>query len=141
MHVADCIQTQGKKLVNHIGIVGFLIQKKPYSSLKEAFNNWRIVEENVNYQTDPTTGDFTVSGKYNNKWGQQDFLIEMLSPVLSNTYIDITGENFEHYIWIVDNHVYRTSKIDGVDVNYNSSDDDSDDDDSCDDDDPCDDNK
>jgi hypothetical protein len=99
--------------------------KEPYTSLEEAFKNWRIVENNVKYCTEKKTGDFLVSGKYNDKIGQQDFLIKMLAPVLSNTYIDVTGEDFVHYIWIVDRHKYRAERFDGVDEKYNSSDDES----------------
>lgn len=99
--------------------------KEPYTSLEEAFKNWGIVEENVKYRTEKKTGDFLVSGKYNDKWGQQDFLIKMLAPVISNTYIDVTGEDCVHYIWIVDRHKYRAERFDGVDEKYDSSEDES----------------
>jgi hypothetical protein len=79
----------------------------PYSSLTEAFENWDIVGENVDMSQDDSTG-FTISGWYNNKWGQQDFLIKELAPVLSNTDIFVTGEDGSQFRWIVKNHIYST---------------------------------
>lgn len=94
--------------------------KEPYTSLEEAFKNWNIVEKNTKYRTEKKTGDFLVSGKYDDKWGQQDLLIKMLAPVLSNTLIHVIGEDFLHYIWIVDDHIFRTEQFKGVDEKHNS---------------------
>ena len=79
----------------------------PYSSLTQAFENWDIVSEEVDMSQDDTTG-FTISGQYNNKWGQQDFLIQQLAPVLSNTDILVIGEDGSKFHWTVKNHVYST---------------------------------
>lgn len=79
----------------------------PYSSLTEAFENWDIVSENVDMSQDDSTG-FTISGRYDNKLGQQDFLIKELAPVLSNTDILVSGEDGSQFHWIVKNHIYNT---------------------------------
>lgn len=96
--------------------------EKPYSSLEEAFKNWRIVEKDERYYIENNTGDFIVEGKYDNKWGQQHFLLKMLAPVLTNMAVDVTGEDNMHYIWIIENHEYRTAEWKGIDENYNSDD-------------------
>jgi hypothetical protein len=83
--------------------------KKPYETLTEAFGNWCIVENNVVCTVDTETQDFIVSGDYDNKWGQQDFLIEQLAPVLNDTEIHVTGEDRTHYVWTVKDHVYSSS--------------------------------
>jgi hypothetical protein len=88
--------------------------RQPYASLTEAFSNWCIVEENAEYATDPETQDFIVSGNYDNKWGQQDFLIEQLAPVLNDTVIHVTGEDRAQYHWVVENHTYRTWREDAA---------------------------
>lgn len=88
--------------------------EQPYATLTEAFNNWRIVENNVEYTTDTDTDtdtetqDFIVSGDYDNKWGQQNFLIQQLAPVLDDTVIHVMGEDHTQYHWAVENHTYRT---------------------------------
>ncbi|MEX0597095.1 MAG: hypothetical protein WD512_11400, partial [Candidatus Paceibacterota bacterium] len=81
--------------------------ENPYSSLTEAFKNWDIVDEDININQDDTTG-FTISGWYHNKLGQQDFLIQKLAPVLSNTDILVIGEDGSKFHWIVKNHIYST---------------------------------
>lgn len=95
---------------------------KPYTSLEEAFKNWSIAGKNEKYYYEKETGDFIVSGKYSDLWGQQDFLLKMLAPVLTNMSVDVTGEDYMHYIWIIDNHEYRTAEWKGVDTHYNSDD-------------------
>lgn len=108
---------QGKTIKETHWYSWVLNPEKPYTSLEEAFGNWRIVEECVEYNTDPVTGDFTISGKYgpsgkyDSKWGQQDFLIKMLAPVLENTRIEVTGEDGMHYNWIVTNHKYSSEQF------------------------------
>lgn len=83
---------------------------KPYQTLVEAFENWSIVETDVCYHTDPETGDFTVSGNYDDKWGQQNFLIEQLAPVLDDTHIQVAGEDGVNYSWQIENHIYTEAR-------------------------------
>ncbi len=78
--------------------------KEPYTSLTEAFNNWWLVTEDE-IITENNEG-FTISGKYTNKLGQQDFLISQLAPVLSDTHIHVLGQDGTKYQWIVKNHLY-----------------------------------
>ena len=80
---------------------------EPYETLKEAFENWSIVEQNVNIYIDEDTQDFVISGGYDDKLGQQDFLIEQLAPVLRNTRVNVVGEDGEQWSWIIENHKYR----------------------------------
>lgn len=101
----------------------------PYRTLKEAFDNWRIVEENVTYLIDPETHEFIVSGDYNNKWGQQNFLIEQLAPVLNDVCIHVIGEDNKHYMWNVVNHHFETVRWQGLKNDYCDDADDDDDDD------------
>lgn len=70
----------------------------PYLTLQEAFKNWCIVQENV-IMSDGDEGDFHLSGDYNCKWGQQDLLLEFLSPYLNDTEIYIIGEDGDRYTW------------------------------------------
>ena len=84
----------------------------PYKTLTEAFTNWGIVDKNTVYEV--KNGDFIVSGDYDDKLGQQEFLIQQLASVLCNTCIHIVGEDNRHCYWIVDDHQYKT--IDWKDV-------------------------
>ena len=79
----------------------------PYKTLKEAFENWAIVEDDVSIYIDEDTHDFVIRGSYENKWGQQDFLIEQLAPVLRNTVVQVSGEDRTQYLWIVEEGEYR----------------------------------
>lgn len=81
---------------------------KPYETLTEAFTNWNIVENQVTDTIDRETQDFLVSGSYDDKWGQQDFLIQQLAPVLNDTKIHVKGCDGRHFYWSVDNHEYQT---------------------------------
>jgi len=79
----------------------------PYTTLTEAFNNWGIVEDAC-CLIDAKTGNFTVGGCYNNKWGQQDFLIQQLAPILSDTTINVICEDGNRHEWSITNHQFFT---------------------------------
>jgi hypothetical protein len=78
----------------------------PYRTLTEAFTNWSIVEENVKMGVERNSGDFVLSGDYDNKWGQQDFLLQQLSPVLEDVCIHVVGEDQRNYIWKISDHQF-----------------------------------
>lgn len=82
----------------------------PYTSLKQAFSNWAIVEANIFCDYDET-GDFLVTGSYADKYGQQDFLLSQLACVLENTTIQVYGEDGETMYWIVDDYQWRTDPV------------------------------
>ena len=88
---------------------------KPYKTLTEAFTNWGLVTNDVIYLTDEETQDFIVSGTYHSKHGQQDFLIEQLAPVLTDTVIHVTGEDGAQFDWVVEDHQYRKVYIKDAD--------------------------
>jgi hypothetical protein len=81
--------------------------EKPYETLKEAFENWDIVRspylDGEEDREEDENNDFEISGEYNDKLGQQNFLIEMLAPVLKNTVIYVVGEDNECFAWVVNN--------------------------------------
>lgn len=97
---------------------------KPYETLKEAFENWDIVEQDVEMYIDEDTQYFIIRGSYENKLGQQDFLIEQLAPVLCNTRINVMGEDGEQFSWIVENHKYRYVECPPVQMDNPSDDED-----------------
>jgi hypothetical protein len=78
---------------------------EPYASLTEAFDNWWLVNEDKIISENDIDG-FTLSGKYTDKIGQQDFLISQLAPVLSDTHIHVLGQDGTKLQWIVKNHLY-----------------------------------
>ena len=80
--------------------------KQPYSTLKEAFENWWIVENDKDIYIDEDTNEFVITGKYENKIAQQGFLIEQLAPVLKNTIISVTGQDGSIFQWIVKDHKF-----------------------------------
>lgn len=82
-----------------------------YKTLQEAFDNWCIVEDQVQYTTN-VDGEFIVSGDYDNKWGQQDFLIQQLAPVLENTEVLVFGEDHRRYHWMVVDHTFSSYQED-----------------------------
>jgi len=83
----------------------------PYKTLKEAFENWYIVDDDVEMYIDEKNQDFVIKGTYHNKLGQQDFLISQLAPVLRNTTIEVFGEDSRKYLWIVENGKYSTKSF------------------------------
>ena len=85
--------------------------KAPYANLRDAFENWGIVDDNVEFYIDEDTKDFVVRGSYDNKMGQQDFLIQQLAPVLRNTMIEAIGEDGWRFLWKVVNHKYECIEI------------------------------
>lgn len=85
--------------------------EEPYTDVKKAFENWCIVEENVKMEYNEA-GDFEISGEYSNKWGQQDFLIARLAPVLEDTMIKVEGECGSIFFWGVCNYHYIYDCID-----------------------------
>jgi len=86
----------------------------PYKTLEEAFKNWCIVEDDIKMEYNEA-GDFEISGKYNNKLGQQDFLIEKLAPVLEDTCIKAEGEDGAIIIWGIFNYKFLPSYIEAED--------------------------
>jgi hypothetical protein len=91
--------------------------EKPYSTLKEAFMNWGIVEDNINIYLYEYTGRFVIEGTYDNKIGQQDVLLKHLAPVLENTQIVAIGEDNDIIVWSIIDHefnetVFRVPKFD-----------------------------
>ena len=102
---------EGEK-INEVKWYSFVRNPKtPYKTLKEAFENWGIVNEKVKMYIDDETYNFVVEGNFDNKWGQQDFLIEKLAPVLRNTIVDVTGEDHTKYFWIVDDGDYYSKVV------------------------------
>jgi len=91
----------------------------PYKTLKEAFHNWSIFENYVQMYIDEDTQHFVVRGEYDNKWGQQDFLIEQMAPFLEPTVITAKGEDGFKFVWMVENgefsrYEYRDTVSDDV---------------------------
>jgi hypothetical protein len=91
----------------------------PYTDLTEAFKNWCIVEDDVKMECTPT-GDFEISGEYSNKWGQQDFLIARLAPVLEDTMIKVKGQCGAVFFWGVCNYSYINDYIDSEESDESS---------------------
>lgn len=88
---------------------------RPYNTIQEAFENWCIVDEGFIMGTHAETGDFFIHGSYASKWGQQDFLIEQLAPVLRDTRIEVTGEDKMRYLWIVEKHQFSREELPPLD--------------------------
>jgi hypothetical protein len=80
--------------------------ERPYSTLREAFQNWSIVDLNVQIEDDDDQGAFCISGSYDCKWGQQNFLLEQLAPVLMNSEVQVLGEDGAHIVWSIRDGVF-----------------------------------
>lgn len=89
--------------------------ENPFQNLKEAFETWGIVDDHVyiGIGEDEYSNEeiFVVEGKYNNKLGQQNFLIEMLAPVLEDCRIIVVGEDQEAYLWSVKDYKYYGGEL------------------------------
>lgn len=79
---------------------------EPYVTLQQAFDNWSIVDD-PKYVYDDQTGDFIISGHYDNKLGQQEFLLEQLACVIENTEIVVFGEDGQGFRWVIDNYQFQ----------------------------------
>lgn len=83
---------------------------QPYTTLRQAFNNWGIVEENVDI-IDEDNEPFELHGYYHDKLGQQDFLLDQLAPVLKNLVAYVRGEDGEMFAWVVENGEFRYQSL------------------------------
>lgn len=79
--------------------------ENPYETLEEAFKNWHLVNPSQFARTDD---HFIVRGSYNNKLGQQEFLLEELAPVLEDTQIHVKGEDGAESDWIIKDHAFKS---------------------------------
>lgn len=81
---------------------------QPYKTLEEAFENWRLLDKpKFDRNSEVEGGVFKVTGSYHDKWGQQDFLLQQLAPVLEDTRIHIKTEDEEECDWVIENHTFK----------------------------------
>ena len=86
--------------------------EKPYATLETAFQNWGIVNEDAEYFLDGRTKEFVVKGRFDGKWGQQQFLLEQLAPVLRNCCIRVEFAELDElllgisscWFWVIKRH-------------------------------------
>jgi hypothetical protein len=89
--------------------------EQPYASLREAFENWGIVDDNVEIVDADDQGAFCISGSYSSKMGQQDFLLEQLAPVLMDAEIPLLGEDGSRIVWVIQDGEFRERPFDDDD--------------------------
>lgn len=84
----------------------------PYQNLNQAFDNWGITDEADTTMEEDSKGNFCLCGGYDNKLGQQDFLLSQLAPILKNTVIYVRGEDNEVvFAWIIENGEFRDESL------------------------------
>lgn len=81
----------------------------PYRSLEEAFDNWNLVEEDVTMKFDED-GNFVLSGKYDNKIGQQSFFLQHMARVIEDMIVIVELDSYKMYTWSIKNHVFTEEK-------------------------------
>jgi len=87
----------------------FVENYSEYDTIEEGLRAWRLVETKTNYYINDMN-EFVMEGKYYNKLGSQEELLNELSEVLENTLINVIDEYGDICLWKIKD--YKFERID-----------------------------
>ncbi len=88
----------------------FVNNYSEYETIEEGFRAWHILNGDAEYYINEMN-ELVISGKYNNKWGSQEELLNELSEVIEDTIIYVKDEYGDMWIWRIKDYKYERIDI------------------------------